>query len=143
LEKSAFLDSFRRVFRQKNTQSKKNPAAEKFTIDRNQKRTLQRAMKHNQQEGTQNRSFVIDYKKLNGDVVKRKIDPLEIKNNVVIAYDHHRDDLRSFKVERINTMTKAAFWGGFSKQARCWKGYKPVRGKKPYSKGSCEKKDSK
>lgn len=23
---------------------------------------------------------------------------------------------------------------------RCWKGYKPVKGKKPYSKGSCEKK---
>lgn len=22
---------------------------------------------------------------------------------------------------------------------RCWKGYKPVKGKKPYSKGSCEK----
>jgi len=23
---------------------------------------------------------------------------------------------------------------------RCWKGYKPVKGKKPYSKGSCKKK---
>lgn len=23
-------------------------------------------------------------------------------------------------------------------QERCWKGYKPVKGKKPYSKGSCE-----
>lgn len=23
---------------------------------------------------------------------------------------------------------------------RCWKGYRPVRGKKPYSKGSCKKK---
>ena len=23
---------------------------------------------------------------------------------------------------------------------RCWEGYKPVPGKKPYSKGSCEKK---
>ncbi len=26
-------------------------------------------------------------------------------------------------------------------QERCWKGYKPVKGKKPYSKGSCEKID--
>lgn len=26
---------------------------------------------------------------------------------------------------------------------RCWKGYKPVKGKKPYSKGSCKKKGSK
>jgi hypothetical protein len=24
------------------------------------------------------------------------------------------------------------------KIARCWKGYKPVKGKKPYSQGSCE-----
>ncbi len=26
------------------------------------------------------------------------------------------------------------------KKGRCWSGYKPVRGKKPYSKGSCKKK---
>jgi len=31
------------------------------------------------------------------------------------------------------------FWEGFEKKARCWKGYKPVPGKKPLSKGSCEK----
>lgn len=27
-----------------------------------------------------------------------------------------------------------------AKKGRCWKGYKPVPGKKPYSKGSCKKK---
>ncbi len=26
------------------------------------------------------------------------------------------------------------------RQSRCWKGYKPTPGKKPYSKGSCRKK---
>jgi hypothetical protein len=26
------------------------------------------------------------------------------------------------------------------KKSRCWKGYKPVKGKKPYAKGSCKKK---
>ena len=25
------------------------------------------------------------------------------------------------------------------KKNRCWKGYTPVRGKRPYSKGSCKK----
>ena len=25
------------------------------------------------------------------------------------------------------------------KRGRCWQGYKPVRGKKPFSKGSCKK----
>ena len=27
----------------------------------------------------------------------------------------------------------------FNKKTRCWKGYEPVPGKKPYSKGSCKK----
>jgi len=27
----------------------------------------------------------------------------------------------------------------FTKKTRCWKGYEPVPGKKPYSKGSCKK----
>ena len=26
-----------------------------------------------------------------------------------------------------------------SKRSRCWRGYKPVPGKKPYAKGSCKK----
>jgi hypothetical protein len=30
---------------------------------------------------------------------------------------------------------------GPKKEDRCWEGYKPVEGKKPYSKGSCEKED--
>jgi len=27
-----------------------------------------------------------------------------------------------------------------NKSGRCWSGYEPVKGKKPYSKGSCRKK---
>ena len=29
--------------------------------------------------------------------------------------------------------------GGTKKKGRCWKGYKPAKGKKPYSEGSCVK----
>ena len=29
------------------------------------------------------------------------------------------------------------------KKNRCWKGYKPVKGKRPYSSGSCTKKRKK
>ena len=32
----------------------------------------------------------------------------------------------------------AGFTRGFTKTARCWKGYKPVKGKKAFSPGSCE-----
>lgn len=28
------------------------------------------------------------------------------------------------------------------KQSRCWQGYEPVKGKKPYSTGSCKKSSS-
>ena len=31
------------------------------------------------------------------------------------------------------------FFKGFTKTARCWSGYKPVKGKKAFSPGSCEK----
>lgn len=64
------------------------------------------------------RSFRIVYrKKSNGRVVKRKIDPLEVRNNIMVAYDHRRKGIRSFHLDRIHTMEKTAFWNGFLKQA--------------------------
>jgi hypothetical protein len=38
------------------------------------------------------------------------------------------------------TKTKSAKRPKARKQTRCWPGYEPVAGKKPYSSGSCKKK---
>jgi hypothetical protein len=49
--------------------------------------------------------------------VKRKVDPLSIKGPNLIAYDHKRKALRSFRMDRIKSMEKTAFWDGFMKRA--------------------------
>lgn len=75
-----------------------------------------KAIGHNE-KNDQKKSFQITYKKLNGRTVKRKIDPSSLRNNVVVAYDHKRKAVRSFKLERIQSMQKTAFMQGFYKQA--------------------------
>ena len=37
------------------------------------------------------------------------------------------------------SVTKKPSKKGMGKSGRCWAGYKPTPGKKPYSKGSCQK----
>lgn len=49
--------------------------------------------------------------------VKRKVDPVSIKGPNLIAYDHKRKALRSFRMDRIKSMEKTAFWDGFTKRA--------------------------
>jgi hypothetical protein len=74
-----------------------------------------KAVTHNQ-NNDKKRSFNITYKKGNGRTVKRKIDPTNIRNGMVIAFDHKRKAIRSFKIERMKAMEKAAFWEGFTKK---------------------------
>ena len=74
-----------------------------------------KAITHNE-KNDKKKSFKITYKKLNGRTVKRKIDPVSMKNNVVVAFDHKRQALRSFKVERLKGMEKAAFLNIFKKK---------------------------
>lgn len=57
------------------------------------------------------------HKKGTGRVVRRKIDPYEVRGNLLYAYDHKRKALRSFDTERIKHMEKSAFWEGFEKRA--------------------------
>ncbi len=77
---------------------------------------FEKAVAHNQ-ANDKKKSFHVTYKKLNGRTVKRKIDPVSLRNNVVVAFDHKRQALRSFKIERLKGMEKAAFWKGFEKSA--------------------------
>ena len=78
---------------------------------------LQKMTIHNKANKDSQKSVHITYKKMNGRTVKRRISPLEVRGGLVIAYDHKRDALRSFKHERIQNMEKAAFWDGFQKRA--------------------------
>lgn len=76
-----------------------------------------KAIGHNE-KNEKKKSFQITYKKLNGRTVKRKIDPRSLRGNVVVAFDHKRNAIRSFKLERIKGMNKVAnFFDGFYKQA--------------------------
>ncbi len=78
---------------------------------------LQKMTIHNKENKDNRKSVHITYKKMNGRTVKRRISPLEVRGNLVIAYDHKRDALRSFRHERIKDMEKSAFWLGFEKGA--------------------------
>lgn len=80
---------------------------------------INRLVKHNKKDG-EKRHAHITYKKLNGRTVKRKVTPLEVRGGLMIAHDHKRDALRSFKLERIKAMEKSAFWIGFTKQAEAF-----------------------
>lgn len=75
-----------------------------------------KAVDHNS-KNDKKKSFNITYKKLNGRTVKRKIDPRNIRNGMVIAWDHKRKAVRSFKIDKVKSMEKSAFWKGFEKQA--------------------------
>jgi hypothetical protein len=53
-------------------------------------------------------SLLIHYKKLNGRTVKRKIEPRSWRGHTLVAYDHKRKAVRSFRMERVKHMEKAA-----------------------------------
>lgn len=81
---------------------------------------LRKAVDHNRSKSKSalpRKSFMLVYKKLNGRTVKRKVDPARLRNGLLTAYDHKRKEVRSFRIDRLIGMKKAAFWGGFDKQA--------------------------
>ena len=53
-------------------------------------------------------SLKIIYKKLNGRTVKRKVDPHSTRNGLLFGYDHKRKATRSYRLERMIGMEKAA-----------------------------------
>jgi predicted DNA-binding transcriptional regulator YafY len=61
----------------------------------------------------------ITYRKENGEESERKVRPLYAKKDVLVAHDHGKNAYRSFKLERIQKMTKtASFWSGFESARR-------------------------
>lgn len=59
----------------------------------------------------------LKYRKANGEVVTRKVKPLTAKGMNLVAHDHTRGAIRSFRIDRIESMEKSAFWQGFEKAA--------------------------
>jgi len=55
------------------------------------------------------------HKKSTKRVVKRKIDPLRVNGNLLLAFDHKRKALRSFHLDGVKSMEKSAFMEGFAK----------------------------
>ena len=80
-------------------------------------RSCESAARHNETAPVR-KSFLIHYHKQSTKrLTKRKIDPLRVNGNLLIAYDHKRKAIRSFKLERMKHMEKSAFWEGFEKRA--------------------------
>lgn len=49
--------------------------------------------------------------------VRRQVSPLEVRGPLLLAFDHKRKALRTFRMDRIKSMEKSAFWNGFEKRA--------------------------
>ena len=98
-------------------------AAKKQRIFRNKElagyphaKLLNRAIRSN--AWGKDHNFHLSYQKANGEVVSRKVKPMAAKGNVLVAFDHHRNDIRSFRLDRIQSMEKHAFWNGFERARR-------------------------
>lgn len=74
---------------------------------------------HNTANPEQKKSVHIRYHKLSTNRhVKREVSPISLNGNHLVAFDHKRKAIRSFKTDRIKSMEKtAAFWSGFEKRA--------------------------
>ena len=81
----------------------------KLKINQNWRKKLLRAAGHNEKPLIDKKSFHITYKKkTNGRTVKRKVDPLRIRGQTLVAFDHHRGAMRTFHLNRIIDMKKTA-----------------------------------
>lgn len=66
----------------------------------------------------QQRSVRIRYHKLSTRRhVNRAVSPLSLNGNLLVAFDHKRKAIRTFRTDRIKSMEKIAFWRGFEKKA--------------------------
>lgn len=78
---------------------------------------IHKLVAHNKANPDQ-RSVHIRYHKLSTKRhVRRKVSPLEVKGEHLVAFDHKRKALRTFRMDRIKSMEKSAFWNGFEKRA--------------------------
>lgn len=59
----------------------------------------------------------VTYRKANGRTVKRKVSPYEVKGDLMIGHDHHRDEIRSYRLDRMKHVKKAELLGGPTKAA--------------------------
>jgi ATP-dependent DNA ligase len=71
-------------------------------------RRLDKLIDHNSKNEAKKPIRII-YRKLSGSMVKRKIDPMSMKGNTLVAYDHRRKAIRSFRMERVKELMKVAF----------------------------------
>jgi len=68
-------------------------------------KNLNNAIKNNYRGGANN--LIVKYKKADGSIVERKITPYTAKNTqLLLAHDHHRNDIRSFRVDRIQGLRR-------------------------------------
>ena len=101
----------------------KHSAVQKMKMGINKRQTamINRMIAYNASSPEKRRAFMMSYKKMNGRVVKRKVDPLALKDTkkgqVILGWDHRRKAYRTFKPERVVEMKKVAFWQGFVKKA--------------------------
>lgn len=81
----------------------------KFTKESSCQESLAQAVAHNKANQEARKSVHITYKKGNGRTVKRRIDPLEVKkDNLLMAYDHKRKALRTFRMDRVQHVKHAS-----------------------------------
>jgi len=73
-------------------------------VDPKHRKLLNKGIKNNY-KGKET-SYSIKYKKANGDVVDRQFTPYTAKNkNLLVGFDHHRGEIRSYRADRILSLT--------------------------------------
>jgi hypothetical protein len=78
---------------------------------------LNELIAHNKASPEQ-RSVRIRYHKLSTKRhVNRAVSPLALNGKLLVAFDHKRKAVRTFRTDRIKSMEKTAFWKGFEKRA--------------------------
>lgn len=74
-------------------------------LDSGHIKNVNKAIRNNYRGGTNN--LIVKYKKADGSVVERKITPYTAKNTkLLLAHDHYRNDIRSFRVDRIQGLRR-------------------------------------
>jgi len=86
-------------------------------ISATKRKHLERLMAHNKNNPARKSVHLTYHKKSSNRIVKRKVDPLSMRGEVMVAFDHKRKAIRSFHLGRIRKMEKTAFWAGFEKKA--------------------------
>lgn len=72
---------------------------------------------HNKNDAEQKSVHIRYHKMSTKRHVKRRVSPLALKGNLLVAFDHKRKAVRTFRTDRIKSMEKTAFWDGFEKRA--------------------------